>query len=257
MTMLRRQKRGFTLIELLVVIGIIAVLMSMLLPAVHRMKQQGLQVKCASQMRDVGMALMMYSNDNRGWLYPVGDFIPASGGKPAQYETLGTETKWATMYPNPPYPTDSATYHGRFLRWPNYVDLGTNPRTWDPPMLRCPADEEPGERHTYILNRHLATQREKVLRAGAGIRGRPITDIVLMGEKRTESEDYYMGSKENDSTASEFDIVEPYRHGIRVGSNYLYLDNHVDLRPPSEALGSLDSWDPWPSTAPATPPATP
>ena len=246
--------RGFTLIELLVVIGIISVLISLLLPAVHRAKQEGLKVKCMAQMREVGVALRVYSNDNRGGLYPVGEYIPAQGNKPAQYETLGTETKWKIQYPNPPHPTDSATYHGRFLRWPNYVDLGVTPKVWDPPLLTCPADDQPAERHTYILNRHLATQRDKVARAGLGPRGRSDSDIVLMGEKRTESEDYYMGSKESDLASSEFDIVEPYRHGVRVGSNYLYLDNSVRLNPPKEALGSLDSWDPWPTTQQVTPP---
>jgi len=253
------RRHAFTLIELLVVIGIIALLMSMLLPAVHRAKQAGMQVKCAAQMRDVGMALLIYSNDNRGWLYPVGEYVPPTGGKPGYYKTLGTETEWYPLFPDPSNPN---TYKGRHLRWPNYVDLGKNPKVWNPPILICPSDDQPGEEHTYILNKHLATRVDRLVRAGGSIRGRSTSDIVLMGEKRTESDDYYMGSKEDkDPSKSEFDIVEPYKHGIKVGSNYLYLDNSVRLQPPTEMQGALDPWSVWVETGtptdPAAPPTTP
>src|SRR5205814_321514 len=116
----------------------------------------------------------------------------------------------------------------------------TNPET-----MKCPADLDPTEDHTYILNKHLAVNYEKGIKAGGRVRSKDgavksSSDVVLLGEKRTGEPDYYMEAVQQ----SEFDrVVEPYRHGLKLGSNYLYLDWHVDIVPPKAAQDSMDSWD--------------
>lgn len=66
------RKRAFTLVELLVVIGIIALLISILLPALNRAREAANTAKCLSNMRQLQVAQTAYASDNRGYLVQAG-----------------------------------------------------------------------------------------------------------------------------------------------------------------------------------------
>jgi len=64
------KKKGFTLIELLVVIAIIAMLLAILMPALNKVKQLAQRLVCATNLKGMGTALMVYSNDDKYDQYP-------------------------------------------------------------------------------------------------------------------------------------------------------------------------------------------
>ncbi|MBN2130363.1 MAG: prepilin-type N-terminal cleavage/methylation domain-containing protein [Sedimentisphaerales bacterium] len=68
-----QRRKGFTLIELLVVIAVIAVLMGILMPALMRAKEMGKRMVCCSNLRILGMANVLYSEDEDGWYVPIMD----------------------------------------------------------------------------------------------------------------------------------------------------------------------------------------
>ncbi len=123
--MRRKRKSGFTLVELLVVIGIIAVLVSILLPALGRVREQARTIKCASNLRSVGQGLMIYVAGNRGYF-------------PASYTYVGQQVRGGVETPN-------AAVNG-YIHWSSYI-YGMNANPTNPvsaDAFLCPSLEKGG-----------------------------------------------------------------------------------------------------------------
>jgi len=239
--------RGFSLVELLVVIGIIGVLIAILLPALSRAQKQARGVACQSNLRQLGLLLATYTSENKGWLFPVGP-----DGFDNQPTTFGTN-----YAPNERWPMRAGFKELRGAPHPPpwgtqpYVELPYNPDRfpagpYTPKVMLCPEDLEPFESHSYVLNKHLADKRIRLGSRNFG--GLTSSEVIVMGEKRSTERDYYMELNDFDR------VVEQYRHGLKLGSNYLYHDGHVGTVLPNQALTGLDPWDIRSTTQPTPPP---
>jgi len=94
-----RRAAAFTLVELLVVIGIIALLISILLPALSKARESGNQVKCLAQQRQILQGMILHANDHKNYMPTAGNmWTPSGGTDPAsmgdamrqKYEYYGT-----------------------------------------------------------------------------------------------------------------------------------------------------------------------
>lgn len=197
-------KKGFTLIELLVVIAIIAILAAMLLPALSKAREKARQSVCMSNLRQIGLAMTMYVQDNDGY-FPrvhIGTYS-GPGGYPTQSELPPgfTQEWWEYLKP---YSSNSSNFQ-KYMYCPSDPIVKTNPSI-----------------ESYIFNGMFAFGKKLS-------RVKKPSEKIIISERADEGDALiHQGYPAwfDASVVNWHNLINHDRHNG--GANYLFVDGHVE-----------------------------
>jgi prepilin-type N-terminal cleavage/methylation domain-containing protein/prepilin-type processing-associated H-X9-DG protein len=209
----RRRSRAFTLIELLTVIAVVAILATILLSAVGKIKERADLTRCSSNLRQLSVAALAYANENGGKMMALGNF----------FQKYNPDTgEWETEY-------DS---WGHLMK--SYLEEGSWDARTDNRLQVCPAAYESfgypenGVYRSYAINFDGRGWKEQVPLVNFSCPERTVLfmDAALDG---TDGDCYGGFSTSSDKN---YLIAGDWRHGGKI--NTVFLDGHVESFTKSE-----------------------
>ena len=234
------KRRAFTLIELLVVIGIIAVLLSLLLPSLSKARESGRQAVCLSNLRQIGMGFQLY-------LQQYENTYPMAG-------TSGRPEDWLYREPSRTPKADQA--YGQIPK-----AMGSNIPAR---VFKCPSDEYhplgTGNPYSYSANWHLCapyTPPNGSFIPGMFVRSiqvlNPSGCILVIDESSQTIDDacwapeHYQNGVGPNVLSNRHDLGKDVNSNANAGrGNVLFADNHAEFIYRSESV-KQSSWLAWPS----------
>ncbi len=216
-----RKTSAFTLVELLVVIGIIALLIAILLPALAAAKAQASSIKCCSNLRTLGQIMQQYASDNKGFI--PRDYSPGSPGHVFWGEAFAS-------YANCRIPHIAANANGR--------DVLLQPYLAKIAVYQCPSFPNEAQAVDYVCNgwdKYTPSGRtQPVFKV---TRFRRSAEVVFMTEANANRmtdrfvfhDVWHPSHLPGNPSRSERRVLDDSRH--RGAVNCVYLDGHVASRP--------------------------